>query len=454
MARVTPRRCPGGWSRRLLASALPILALGAWSAGAAGAAPAPRPAIDLVTASPNVVDGHGGAVVVQVKVEHALRCAFRGQRLAFASLKLLRTVSCRSGHASLRVPIKANKYRHAVTLHFSVTASDARARSDVGSITVVQAAKPAPAKPNPVAPLAVTTTTVPNGVLNLPYTVTLDATGGVGPYSWSLVTGVLPAGIALTGDGSLAGTPTAVGQYAFTVQAADTSGRTATVALAIGVADSSVPAVPSAPTENSLNWSGYALAGGPFTSVGGTFNVPTITGSGSDSSAAEWAGIDGWGPGASSIIQAGVAEDYTASLNTVRVTAWYELYPAPAFAIPLTVNAGDQVTVSISEVSAGDWNVLVADDTTSQAWNAEFSYAGPESTAEWIVEAPFSTLSESIIPLAPFSPVTFTHLAATPTGEPATRFLMFQSGQQVSTPSPLSANGFTVGYGGVTPNAP
>lgn len=454
MAPVTRRRRSGGWSRRLLAAALPTLGLVAWSAGTAGAAPAPRPAIDLVTASPNVVDGHGGAVVVKVEVEHALRCTFRGQRLAFASVKLLRTVSCRSGHASLRVPIAANKYEHSVTLHFSVTAIDARDHRDYGSIAVVQAAKPAPAKPTLVAPFSVTTKTVPNGVLNLPYTVSLAAAGGVGPYSWSLEAGTLPPGVVLTGDGNLAGTPTAVGQYAFSVQAADARGSTASVSLTIGVADSSVPAAAGAPTENSSNWSGYALAGGPFTSVGGTFNVPTVTGSGIDSSAAEWAGIDGWGAGASSIIQAGVAEDYTAGLNSVRVTAWYELYPAPAFAIPLAVNTGDQVTVSISEVSALSWNVLVADNTTSQSWTAEFSYSGPQSTAEWIVEAPFSTISQSVIPLAPFSPVTFTHLAATPTGSPATRFLMFQSGRQISTPSLLSANGFTVGYGGVTPNAP
>jgi hypothetical protein len=70
------------------------------------------------------------------------------------------------------------------------------------------------------------------------------------------------------------------------------------------------------------------------------------------------------------------------------------------------------------------------------------------------VEAPFSSITQAVVPLALFSPVTFTHLGASPTGGAATRFVMFQSGQQVSTPSPLSANGFTVGYGGVTPGAP
>lgn len=448
-------RCSSeGWSRRLLAAALSLLAFGAWGAGSSDAARSPHPAVDFITAAPKIVAGRGGSVVVRVRVEHAVHCAFRGQRLAFASLKLLRTVNCRSGHASLRVPIAANEYKSSVALHFSVTASDAHAQSDHASVQVVQAAKTAPPKPTPVAPLVLTSTTVPNGVLNLSYSVSLTASGGEAPYSWSVASGALPPGIALSGDGDLAGTPTAAGQFAFTVQVADTRGRTATVPLSIAISGSHVPAVPSAPTLNSTNWSGYALAGGPFTSAAGTFNVPTVTGNGSDSSAAEWVGIDGWGPGESSIIQAGVAEDYSASFNTVRITAWYELYPAPAFEIPLAVATGDRVSVSIAEVSAETWDVLVADNTTNQSYNAEFGYAGPAGTAEWVVEAPFSTITQSVIPLAPFSPVTFTQLAATPTGAPATRFVMIQSGQQVSTPSPLTDNGFTVGYGGVTPAAP
>jgi hypothetical protein len=333
-----------------------------------------------------------------------------------------------------------------------VTAIGTHAHSASRNAQVVQAAKPAP--PKPVAPVTVTTTVVPNAVFNLPYTQTLAATGGAGPYSWSVASGVLPPGIVLAGDGTLSGTPTGLGQFAFTLRVADPAGRSATVALSITVADSRVPAAPAAPTENSSNWSGYALAGGPFTSVGGTFNVPVVNGNGADASAAEWAGIDGWGPGASSIIQAGVAEDYAAAPNVSEITAWYELYPAPPSSIPLTVSAGDHVTVSIAEVSAGLWNILVADDTSGQSYNAEFSYTGLSSTAEWIVEAPFSTLTNSVVPLLPFTPVTFTQLAATPTGAPPTRFVMFQSGQQVSTPSPLSDAGFTVGYGGVTPGAP
>ena len=441
------RRLFGGWV------ALLIVCLGALGAGSAAAA-TPRPAIDLMLASPNIVSGGGGSVVVRVRVEHAVRCAFRGQRLAFASVKLLRTLDCRRGGASLRIAIAPNKYKHAVTLHFSVTASDKLERSDFGSISVEQAAKAVAPKPVPAAPLEVTTVGIPAASLGLPYTVTLTADGGVGPYSWTIASGALPQGLALTGEGNLAGIPAAAGSFPFTAQVADAQGRTAKLSVTLSVADARVAPAPNAPTVNSSNWSGYALSGGPFTSASGTFNVPSATGSGANQmDASEWVGIDGWGPNASSIIQAGIDESYVPSLGVVTF-AWYELYPAPSFPVPLSIAAGDQVTVAISEVSPGLWDLLVQDLTNAQSFNAEFNYSGPDTTAEWIVEAPFSTLTNSVIPLAQFAPVTFTNLAATPTGQPATRFVMIQGGQQVSTPSPLSANGFTVGYGGVAPNAP
>jgi hypothetical protein len=412
-----------------------------------------HPAIDSLTASPNLVGAHGGTVVVRVKVEHSLRCAFRGQHVAFSAVKLLRTVDCHAGSAIARIPVAANRYKHSVTLHFSVTAL-ALKRSDFGTITVEQAAKPTPVPPVRAAPLRVTTLAVPNGALNISYVASLTADGGVGPYAWTISSGTLPPGLALTGDGQLKGVPGAAGQFPFTAQVADARGKTATLSLTLSVADSHVDPVADAPTVKSTNWSGYALAGGPFTSVSGTFNVPTITAGGnSQMSAAEWAGIDGWGPGATSIIQAGVDESYSPQFGIVTFP-WYELYPAPSFPIPMPVLPGDQVTVSISQVSPGLWDLLVQDNTNTQSFNAEFNYTGQQSTAEWIMEAPFSVQSQSVIPLPQFSPVTFTNLAATPTGQPATRFLMFQDGTQVSTPGPLSATGFTVDYGDVTPAAP
>jgi hypothetical protein len=67
-------------------------------------------------------------------------------------------------------------------------------------------------------------TTVPSGTVGLAYVAqSLTATGGAAPHTFNVTVGVLPAGLTLTGAGSLSGTPTAAGTFAFTVTATDSS---------------------------------------------------------------------------------------------------------------------------------------------------------------------------------------------------------------------------------------
>jgi hypothetical protein len=63
--------------------------------------------------------------------------------------------------------------------------------------------------------LTVTTTSLPSGVVNSSYSVTLAATGGKPPYTWAQSAGgSLPPGIAtITSAGVLTGTPTAAGTF-------------------------------------------------------------------------------------------------------------------------------------------------------------------------------------------------------------------------------------------------
>ena len=78
----------------------------------------------------------------------------------------------------------------------------------------------------PPKPLKITTTSLPNGTLGVAYTTTtLQATGGVLPYTWSLAagSGPLPTGLTLALDGTISGTPTGTttGNFPITVQVAD-----------------------------------------------------------------------------------------------------------------------------------------------------------------------------------------------------------------------------------------
>ncbi|HEX9562843.1 MAG TPA: putative Ig domain-containing protein [Gemmatimonadaceae bacterium] len=68
-------------------------------------------------------------------------------------------------------------------------------------------------------PLVITTSTLPDGAVDSDYSQTLQATGGLGVYSWSITSGQLPPGLSLDAfSGTISGTPTAEGAVAFDVQ--------------------------------------------------------------------------------------------------------------------------------------------------------------------------------------------------------------------------------------------
>jgi large repetitive protein len=106
------------------------------------------------------------------------------------------------------------------------------------------------------SPLSVTTTTLPSGIEGTPYSVTLSATGGSVPYTWSETSGgALPPGLAgITSTGVISGTPIAAGTYGpyiFTVT--DEGNNTAaSVGLTIDIAASGATACAPQGGESTL----------------------------------------------------------------------------------------------------------------------------------------------------------------------------------------------------------
>ena len=61
----------------------------------------------------------------------------------------------------------------------------------------------------PVPALAVTTTSLPSGQVGKAYSAVVTATGGIPPYTWSVASGTLPAGLSLgASTGTISGVPT------------------------------------------------------------------------------------------------------------------------------------------------------------------------------------------------------------------------------------------------------
>lgn len=69
----------------------------------------------------------------------------------------------------------------------------------------------------------ITTSTLSRGRVGSAYEVTLEAEGGEPPYTYSMVTGLLPGGLMLERDGTISGTPTTGGNSMFTVRVSDSS---------------------------------------------------------------------------------------------------------------------------------------------------------------------------------------------------------------------------------------
>jgi hypothetical protein len=59
-------------------------------------------------------------------------------------------------------------------------------------------------------PLAFLTSSLPDAQHNKPYDYAVQASGGIPPYSYSVVSGSLPVGLDLAADGSISGTPPSV----------------------------------------------------------------------------------------------------------------------------------------------------------------------------------------------------------------------------------------------------
>ena len=84
--------------------------------------------------------------------------------------------------------------------------------------------------------LVLTTQALDEGMVNQAYALTLGATGGSGTYQWSLASGALPAGLALSAQGVLGGTPTAVDSAVVTLAVAS-GGQSAQRAYTLVVRD-------------------------------------------------------------------------------------------------------------------------------------------------------------------------------------------------------------------------
>ncbi len=151
--------------------------------------------------------------------------------------------ACQAQPLSASAPYVATcAITYAATGSHSVTASYSGDLATQGSTSAPVAVGVTEA----IAPLTVTTTALPGGIVGQAYPATaLSASGGTGPLAWTVSTGALPAGLGLdSSTGAISGTPTTGGTASFTVTATDSEtpavSASADLSIQVAAADSAI----------------------------------------------------------------------------------------------------------------------------------------------------------------------------------------------------------------------
>lgn len=108
--------------------------------------------------------------------------------------------------------------------------------------------------------------TLYDGVANTPYAETITAAGGTAPYSFSISSGNLPAGISISAAGVISGTPTKVGDFEFIVTLTDSYGCTDSATYSIHIACDSIEVLPQSLPDGMVQ----VAYNQPLTTTGGT----------------------------------------------------------------------------------------------------------------------------------------------------------------------------------------
>ncbi|MEM3428224.1 MAG: putative Ig domain-containing protein, partial [Nitrososphaerales archaeon] len=232
--------------------------------------------------------------------------------------------------------------------------------------------------------LSITTTSVPTGIVNQSYSATLQATGGSGGYTWSLYSGNLPNGLTLSPSGTISGTPTAQGQFDFSVMVTDSLNNYATKAFTMiinGVLTITTNTLPDGFINQSYSQTLQATGG---TGTGYTWslysgNLPpglTLSPSGVLSGTPTTAGPYSFTVKVTDSANNTATKNFTMQILEGKIITSFTASPSSDSNNPLP--SGTTVTLSWS--TQGINNVKLYSSTDGTNWNIIGTYPGNSST--------------------------------------------------------------------------
>jgi len=207
---------------------------------------------------------------------------------------------------------------------------------------------------------------------------------------------------------------------------------------------------------SSGNWSGYARTGvkGHFHSIAGKWLVPSVQPNRNAMYSSTWIGIDGFNN--NHLIQTGTEQDYFNGKS--HYYAWWEILPRAEQRIShIAVRPGDVMYAEIRKLGSEQWAITIRNLTNGGHFVTVQSYSGPQTSVEWIQEAPL--VNGKISRLARYSPTVFDRISVN-RGNPG--LVVSNGGGMIgrqgalSTPSNPDSDrdGFALRYGATIPRAP
>lgn len=237
--------------------------------------------------------------------------------------------------------------------------------------------------PDPAAGLAVATKVIPDGDKNLPYGKTLQAVGGIPPYTWSLTVGIIPSGLSLNpGTGELSGTLTESGRFDFAIRVTDSASNSATQAYSLVSSDWLVRE--SGSSNSGEGAKAVAVDAAGFVYVAGTIygGDPTLGGSGYD-----------W---------------FTAKYNSTGSEIWHRTWNSTAndndTAVAIAVDSSGNVYVageSFWATTKRDFAVIKYSSSGDPVWtgddNGAVRYNGSGNNDEYVKALAVDSLGNVIV---------------------------------------------------------
>jgi hypothetical protein len=117
--------------------------------------------------------------------------------------------------------------------------------------------------------ITISPATLPAGTVGVAYSQTLTGSGGTAPYTFTVRSGTLPAGLTLTPAGLLSGTPTTAGSSTVVIRGTDANGCFAERTLVIAIAPAGCPVITLSPATLPAGTVGVAYSQ-TLTASGGT----------------------------------------------------------------------------------------------------------------------------------------------------------------------------------------